>query len=747
VRRVLHIKVSTTVNLRGHNSKVRSLSFVPPDDTRIISSGADGAVFEFSLCDFHKVHDSAMKGVTYHSAVADVNTIWASGNDRKLRQVDRATMQHTVEYELSTASMRCLVVSQGLRLLFGGCDDGTVRVYNTYLGEKLNFYSDRTDNTGPQITTARRDITIEMHITHTGSVSALQLTYDESMLITVGDDGVVAFWNVVAPHRGMVKELEYTTELLMDRRDLDAISKQLRTLTTQVADLKERMMQQQVKRERQHEEQIVHLDREYGEEMRKQRADIAELEAAKGEQAIRFTEYMAEVGRRTHTNLQQTEEDYTSKIQSLSSRAEQLCHLLQEGRDDFEAKSEELLSAAANRHRDEKLRQQKELSLLDVEQHRIILDRDHNQVEMKTMCAMIEDDNDSEIVKAKEQYEKRHREQEEELVALQASNHALLSKENLTRAELEAKLADVTEKLHQQTVLESQIDSAKRDIEALTNELRERGETISDKDRRIHDLQTKNQELEKFKFVLEYKIKELKTQIDPKDNEIRASKEKLTHMETETEQYTKSNEHLALQIKSLRQKKAAQLKELDGVAVRRQDADEFQARMWAEISDIFQEMKTAKDKKKLKNMAKLLHDTYTNERRSASHKVFTSARTAADELKDYNRERDHLERNLASLKRKITKDEENNRVEKQRITSENVILVREINDLRREVRSLATKTGVVRPTDPSGVSVYDEEFQREIAIQRGEMDRLRKLAGELEAKLAKKGIPLPSSSA
>ena len=37
-------------------------------------------------------------------------------------------------------------------------------------------------------------------------------------------------------------------------------------------------------------------------------------------------------------------------------------------------------------------------------------------------------------------------------------------------------------------------------------------------------VQKKNQELEKFKFVLDYKIKELKTQIEPRENEIAAMK-------------------------------------------------------------------------------------------------------------------------------------------------------------------------------------------------------------------------------
>ena len=51
-------------------------------------------------------------------------------------------------------------------------------------------------------------------------------------------------------------------------------------------------------------------------------------------------------------------------------------------------------------------------------------------------------------------------------------------------------------------------------------EIREREETVVDKDKRIYDLRKKNQELEKFKFVLNYKIQELKRQIMPRKKEI-----------------------------------------------------------------------------------------------------------------------------------------------------------------------------------------------------------------------------------
>ena len=51
-------------------------------------------------------------------------------------------------------------------------------------------------------------------------------------------------------------------------------------------------------------------------------------------------------------------------------------------------------------------------------------------------------------------------------------------------------------------------------------EIRDRKLTITEKDLRIFDLKKKTQELEKFKFVLDYKIKELKRDIGPREVEI-----------------------------------------------------------------------------------------------------------------------------------------------------------------------------------------------------------------------------------
>lgn len=46
----------------------------------------------------------------------------------------------------------------------------------------------------------------------------------------------------------------------------------------------------------------------------------------------------------------------------------------------------------------------------------------------------------------------------------------------------------------------------RKDVAGYQKEIRERDETILEKDSRIDDLRKKNQELDKFKFVLNYKI-------------------------------------------------------------------------------------------------------------------------------------------------------------------------------------------------------------------------------------------------
>merc|ERR550514_437265 len=92
------------------------------------------------------------------------------------------------------------------------------------------------------------------------------------------------------------------------------------------------------------------------------------------------------------------------------------------------------------------------------------------------------------------------------------------------------------------------IDALIKERDHNLKEIKERDKTIGDKEQRIYDLKKQNQELEKFKFVLDYKIKELKSQIDPKNDYIAEMKTQIQAMDADLEDYHKRNKQLTVNI-------------------------------------------------------------------------------------------------------------------------------------------------------------------------------------------------------
>ena len=71
----------------------------------------------------------------------------------------------------------------------------------------------------------------------------------------------------------------------------------------------------------------------------------------------------------------------------------------------------------------------------------------------------------------------------------------------------------------------------KEDIKKKNIEIMERDTMIGDKEKKIYSLKKKTQELEKFKFVLDYKIRELKRDIAPRGMEINRLRKETNEMD------------------------------------------------------------------------------------------------------------------------------------------------------------------------------------------------------------------------
>ena len=157
--------------LRGHNGKVRSVYWVA-DDTRLVSAGMDGAVYEWRLKDFRREKENVLKGCNYTCiiAAADSQSIFAIGSDLKLKEFDE-TAQIVKEYA-GTLLTQIVLPASG-RVLFAATDAGTVRCYKFPLtGEFQEFQC------------------------HSTAITRMCINHDDSMLFCLGEDGILAILDV-----------------------------------------------------------------------------------------------------------------------------------------------------------------------------------------------------------------------------------------------------------------------------------------------------------------------------------------------------------------------------------------------------------------------------------------------------------------------------------------------------------------------------------------------------------------------
>lgn len=77
---------------------------------------------------------------------------------------------------------------------------------------------------------------------------------------------------------------------------------------------------------------------------------------------------------------------------------------------------------------------------------------------------------------------------------------------------------------------------------------------IVDKERKIYRSKKQTQELDKFKFVLDYKIKELKRDIAPRELKIGTLRSQTNTMDKQLKTYNKINQRFGFIIDDLRNK-------------------------------------------------------------------------------------------------------------------------------------------------------------------------------------------------
>jgi len=174
-------------NLKGHNGKIKSIQWTPMDN-KIISCGADGAVYEWSLKEFKREKDCIVKNTGFFSAVPtiDGNTIYASAGDKTFREM--VDGQIVREIELDTVFTQ-MVLSYSGRMLLAATGTGTIRAIRYPLP------------IGTELTT----LEYTEHFAHEGSISRLRVSFDDQYLFSAGEDGLLAVFKLTEEEDRTVK--------------------------------------------------------------------------------------------------------------------------------------------------------------------------------------------------------------------------------------------------------------------------------------------------------------------------------------------------------------------------------------------------------------------------------------------------------------------------------------------------------------------------------------------------------------
>jgi len=292
--------------------------------------------------------------------------------------------------------------------------------------------------------------------------------------------------------------------------------------------------------------------------------------------------------------------------------------------------------------------------------------------------------------------------------------------------------------LEEQNKLIEEIRRFEKDIDGYEREIGERDSTIKEKNKMISEVQKKNQELEKFKFVLDYKIHELDRQIKPREAKIQEINKQIKEMKSEVDSYLLHNRILSLSVKDLKLK-------LKGLQNEQDAQTEVNDSMGNLIKVIGHELtllhKNSADDTKLKNGIIRLHEQFrefdlsqpidpegNDSGKGGGNKKTIKQDASLGIHEEFQRHRNYLERTVQGLQKKLVKDSTVFKKDSTRIMQENVALIKEINELRREI-SVAQKIKRESKSNTSNAS----QLRKQVKENQREIEELMQLKEQLEA--------------
>lgn len=348
-------------SLKGHNSKVRAIHW-NADDSRIVTAGYDGAVYDWSLKDLSGFNgigikregESVLKSCSYNSVCtsADEKQIYAVGNDKTLKEIHDSAITKEIPFR---CILNQIIISHSGKMMFAGTSTGSIVAFKYPFGEDVGACQE--------------------HQAHSSAVTRLRTSHDDQFLFSTAEDGCLYIFRIQDREGRVVKrerDTIYADEILVTKSDLEEKNSLMAELKTRVEELKMENEYQLRLKDMNFNEKIKEVSQKFAQEIEALKITGTVLRTDKGKEEMRHEEEMMEEKEKYSKDSQELETIQNSKLLSEYEKYREL-----------QARTTQLQAQWESQMKD--MHKSKELALEDLAKH-FDIRLEERQAEIDSVC-------------------------------------------------------------------------------------------------------------------------------------------------------------------------------------------------------------------------------------------------------------------------------------------------------------------------------------------------------------------------
>lgn len=474
----------------------------------------------------------------------------------------------------------------------------------------------------------------------------------------------------------MTRDLPYTNEVLIGKGDLEEKIHSIKNLTVRLKEIETEHVYKLRQIDIQHNDKLRDVHHGYCEAIKELRDRIERLQEEHINEINNMNVEIVKMKATHEEAMQQMENNYEAKLimeydkyQAFEEYTNGMRENYKMQLKNFEKRNAEELQRTVTKY--EALVHEKKVQLEET-----VDEMKHKERVHERLMTQIEDDADREILEIRTKYENLLYEERQINLKLKGEAGVMRNKFMASQRDVDDLKRQVHRVQGEYAQFHKNIQDLEKQIADLKKEIAERDTTIQSKEQQIYDMKRTNQELEKFKVVLNFKIEELRSQIEPRDREIQELKDSIRNMQEELTRLHKINEDLELQLHEMRDKLRIARQEIDREVHKNKRCQQMLRKIRIDILDasgLIQEPNA------LKTAVTNLYHKY-----SADDEFLRSRKVEVDAQCELIKQKDRLEKTIASLKKQMLQDTSID--DKELKMTENSMLIMELNVLREELK-------------------------------------------------------------